>query len=245
MAEYKKYLFDDLVIGEKKSDNGSSSDDTPIAAETENTLDTDDVNANEEANFAEDVASPDDDYIQPQQPPEPSYNQEDLDEAVKKAYDEAYAKGKEEALAEANAAQNELLNEIKNQLSLIFVGLDGQLESMEEDGLRFFTTCLRKVLPTIDSTVALPELKKFLQDNFANLRNQKTLAFFLAPDMAKSVAPLIEKVAEQNDFEGKISIHKDENLSASDCRIEWKDGYVERDVAKLLDKIDELLANNQ
>lgn len=247
MTQYQKYLFDDFVIGQERGpldesdvDNVEHNDETSeelVSVETTDMQDGVDVDAATE--------ELDDQYLQESVDAEPTYSQEELDETVKKAKEEAWLKGKEAALEDEVHRQNELLEEIKNQLSLIFAGLNEHVLGMEEDGLRFFATCLHKVLPTIDSASALPEIKNFLQENFANLRNNKSLAFYFAPDMAKTAAPLIEKIAEQNDFEGKISIHKDEDMGLSDCRIEWKDGYVERDVNKLLEKIDELLANNK
>lgn len=247
MTQYQKYLFDDFVVSEKQassdisglemSEQGNENVDIKADEETTEILEDPEVMESDESRVEQDISS--------ELPEERMYSQDELDEAVKSASDEAWIKGKEAALEDELNKQNELLMEIKNQLSVIFAGLQEQTLGMEEDGLKFFAACLRKVLPTVDSTTALPEVKNFLQDNFANLRNNKSLAFYFAPDMAKSAAPLIEKIAEQNDFEGKISVHKDENLTLSDCRIEWKDGYVERDVNKLLEKIDQLLANNQ
>ncbi len=246
MAKYQKYLFDDFVVGQEQPQEPDNKEDVAADVVAEDAQEAVQEVVEEPQEVPEETLDEDtSEDIEPVSPPAPSYSQEDLDEAIEKAVEETVVKVKQEVQSDEINRQNELLAEIKNQLAQIFTKSDEQTIGMEEDGLKFFVACLRKVLPTIDTVTALPEIKNFLQENFVNLRNQKSLAFYLAPDMAKEVAPLIEKAAEQNDFEGKISIHKDDKLGLSDCRIEWKDGYVERDVTQLLDKIEELLANNK
>ena len=241
MAEYQKYMFDDFVVGEEATAAEVVDAASDIAPETP----AEDMAADELAAPAEvtilvaeepaevEYPAQDIDYA-PAAPVETeiTYTQDDYDDAVKKAADEGYAKGQSDAENSALQQQNRLLEDIKNTLSQMFAAQAEQTEGIELSALRFFAACLRKVMPTITSTSALPEIKNFLEANFADLSNQKFLAFYLAPDMVKEVAPLIEKAADKNDFEGKISIHKDGDLALSDCRIEWKDGRVERTVAK-------------
>lgn len=252
MAEYRKYLFDNFVISSKKKEE-------PVevsaveGGKTETDVKPEDVLISEESD-KQVVGSENVVGIEPQEieennyeisRPETFYTQDDLDEAVQNARNEGYTQGLMAAQEQEEARQNELLSEIKNQLGVVFADMEKQSENEEMTMLRFIVSCLRKLMPTLEKMQNVPEIKKFLEDNFAVVSNQKMLAFFFAPDTIKSAAPLIEKVATQHDFEGKISVHKDESLGSSDCRIEWKDGHIERNVDKLLDKIDEMLSNNQ
>ena len=85
------------------------------------------------------------------------------------------------------------------------------------------------------------EIKSFLSDNFANFAAQDTLSFAFHPDAVALVANSLGRLAEQNDFEGKISVHKDVSLGLSDCRVEWKSGGVERKVSSTIDKVKSLI----
>ena len=246
MAEYRKYLFDNFVISSKKKeepvadvvteDNANEDDSeelpTEEIAEVENAPETE-----------QNVETPE--VVYEEVPTEVTYTQDELDEAVQKAKNEGYTQGLMASQEQETAKQNELLSEIGNRLGVMFADMDKQSETEELTMLRFLVSSLHKLMPTLESVQAVEEIKKFLEDNFSIVGAQKSLAFFFAPDTVKKAAPLLERVAAQNDFEGKISVHKDENLGASDCRIEWKDGHIERNVNKLLDKFDEMLSNNQ
>lgn len=251
MAEYRKYLFDNFVINEGKKKEASV--DEPLVDE----LETSNIEAEEEddkaqANDEEIISENENIEFEPEPEPEPyiapieeMFTQDDIDNAVAKAKEDAYAQGLQAAQESELNHQNLLLEEIKNQLSLIFADAEKQNDDQELSALRFMAAALHKLFPTLEKIDGVSEIKSFLDENFAKLSARKSLAFFLNPDMAKKAAPLIQKAAEHNDFEGKISIHKDENLGFSDCRIEWEEGYVERNTTKLLERLENLLSNNQ
>lgn len=255
MVEYQKYMFDNFIVGEEEEKNSTvdSNIDTETVITTEYKDDTDDEK-NMEATVEDTTDNSIDEsgeteieenevYTNPM--PVFSFTQEDVDDAVAKAKEAAYAQGLLAAQDSEATRQTALLEEIKNQLSLTFATIQQNTETMEFNALKFLAAALHKLLPTLEQVDNIPEVKKFLDDNFAQLSSQKSLSFFFHPDTAKQAAPFIEKLAAHNDFEGKIAIHKDDNLGLSDCRIEWKDGYAERNTAKLLEKLQELLNNNQ
>ena len=89
------------------------------------------------------------------------------------------------------------------------------------------------------------EVKNFLAENFANFSSQETLSFSFNPEIIPQVADSIGRLAEQNDFEGKISVHKDISLGLSDCRVEWKSGGVERKTSSFINKIKNIVNTNK
>ncbi len=96
-------------------------------------------------------------------------------------------------------------------------------------------------MPNLEAGVAKQEVEAFLRDNFSKFRGEKNLSFSFHPDMAAEIAPQLSKLAEKNDFEGKISVHKDINLNLSDCRVEWRNGGVERNTEEVLKKVENIL----
>ncbi len=175
---------------------------------------------------------------------EPSYSKEELDAAVKMAEEKAYEQGRTEAIGEEDKKRDLLLEDISRQLTDIFAGLDKKATEVENSALQFAIELVRKILPTLEKERAEVEVKNFMAQNFANFAGQETLSFAFNPATVTLVADSIGKLAEQNDFEGKIAVHKDDTLGPSDCRIEWKNGGVERNVSETLNKVKELLDNN-
>ena len=265
MAEYQKYMFDNFVITKDTEDKTvpvvlPEPKETVINEVVEVVSEPQEESVVEaaEAEPIEETISP---IVEPEiekelepeleaEPePEPQiietgYSEEELADAVKKASTEAYEQGYNAAVDENAKQQNILLEEIKNQLMMIFAGLDTKKAELENTSLKFALAAVRKVFPTLEKERAEAEIKTFLSDNFANFAMQESLSFSFNPDMVSSVADSIGRLAEQNDFEGKIAVHKDKSLGLSDCRVEWKSGGVERIASKILDKVETLIDEN-
>jgi len=178
------------------------------------------------------------------------YTQEELDtaiaEAVSTAVAEAETRGYDKGYAEASSSQQtqqiQILEMIEKQVSALITEIDNKLLSNEEAALKLGLEAVRKILPSLEPDVAKKELTAFLSDNFARFRQENSLSFSFNPDMAAEIAPQLSKLAEKNDFEGRISVHKDINLGLSDCRVEWKNGGVEKSSSKILNKIEDLIS---
>ena len=269
MVNYQKYMFNDFVVKQYDDDvecvydkdNQESTEGYEETVETENIL-------TEEAT-EENVERLEDDFIQQedvvvQQEDEPvvfeavkhfsepeitknviTYTQEELDDAVLQAKDVAYKKGQEEVTGSLLEQQNILLEDIKNQLMAIFASLEDKKADIEISSLNFAVSLIEKIMPTIERGQAEKEVKNFLAENFANFSSQETLSFSFNPDMLSHISGSIRRLAEQNDFEGKISVHKDISLGLSDCRVEWKSGGVERKTSNIMDKVKNLININK
>ncbi len=240
MAEYRRYMFDNFVVKTERDKTSEAVVDTVVEPEddmlsvVEETLD---INLLEDE-LKEEIVPTEDIVVVNQ---EPSYSKEELDEAVKLAEEAAYEKGFQTATSDISARQEVLLNDIKNQLMAIFAGLEAKTATIESSALVFAIDLVKKLLPTLEQERAAAEVKNFLADNFSSFAAQDTLSFAFHPDVISEVADSIGRLAEQNDFEGKIAVHKDNSLGLSDCRVEWKNGGVERKTEQLLAKVEDMV----
>lgn len=268
MVDFQKYLFDNFVVKSDKATDVVSEDNQPLETDEEivEVYDSvEDIEATEEIveedieevieEKVEEVAE-----IETQQPIiEPSsynfaeekidenmavYTEEEYQQAIEEASKNAYDKAMEDAKNSSFEQQNILLENIKNQLMTIYSTLDEKQTTLEASALKFSIEMVRKILPTLEKERAEKEVKNFLAENFANFSNQDTLSFSFNPEIISSVADSISRLAEQNDFSGKISVHKDVSLSLSDCRVEWKSGGVERKTSDIVNKVENLVNTN-
>ena len=258
MVNYRKYMFDNFVVEEDKEELVEPElPENPTEAINDETSFSEQEEASEA--IVEDITSAE---TQPEAPLEQeaediapvaeetpqiiekTYSEEDLKEAVHQAEEEAYDRARREEAANEEQKQTMLLEDIRNKLMAIVVGLEEKRAEVELNGLRFAVEVVSKILPSLEKQQAEAEVKKFLADNFANFSKQETLSFAFHPETIGLVANSIGKLAEQNDFEGKISVHKDDSLGVSDCRVEWKCGGVERNTGKILEKVESLIESN-
>lgn len=267
MVDFQKYLFDNFVVKSDKASDVVSEDNQPLETDEETAEVYDSVEDIEivkeivDENVEEKVdeiveAEPQQTIVAP-----PSYNfaeeekidentavytEEEYQQAIEEASKNAYDKAMEDAKNSSFEQQNILLENIKNQLMTIYSTLDEKQTTLEASALNFSIEMVRKILPTLEKERAEKEVKNFLAENFANFSNQDTLSFSFNPEIISSVADSISRLAEQNDFAGKISVHKDISLGLSDCRVEWKSGGVERKTSDLINKVENLVnTNNQ
>lgn len=248
MAQYQKYMFDNFVI----SDDDETSIAEPLDAENMVTETVEPKSEIAEAQVAE-VQSAEPEAAQEQEtqqfaalepepePKAPSYSQDELDAAVSAAEERSYEKGFNAATADVQKQQQAVLEEINSKLLSLLAEQDNSYRQNEQNALKFALGLVRKLLPNLEADVAKEEVEAFLSDNFAKFKGEKSLSFSFNPKMAANIAPLLSKLAEKNDFEGKIAVHKDINLGLSDCAVEWKNGGVTRSTEQILDNVENLL----
>lgn len=248
MAQYQKYMFDNFVI----SDDDETSIAEPLDAENMVTETVEPKSEIAEAQVAE-VQSAEPEAAQEQEtqqfaalepepePKAPSYSQDELDAAVSAAEERSYEKGFNAATADVQKQQQAVLEEINSKLLSLLAEQDNSYRQDEQNALKFALGLVRKLLPNLEADVAKEEVEAFLSDNFAKFKGEKSLSFSFNPKMAANIAPLLSKLAEKNDFEGKIAVHKDINLGLSDCAVEWKNGGVTRSTEQILDNVENLL----
>lgn len=243
MAQYQKYMFDNFVIS--CNDEECVAEPLDIEEETEETLAEEEIK--QERQEAEEVESREEKEVlakkeeEQEKPKEPSYSQSELDSAVKSAEEKGYEKGFSSATTELQKAAAMALEEINNRLVALLSGEAENRREAEASALKFAVELVRKLLPNLEVGVAKQEVEAFLSDNFSKFRGEKNLSFSFHPDMAAEIAPQLSKLAEKNDFEGKISVHKDINMGLSDCRVEWRNGGVERNTEEVLEKVENIL----
>ena len=269
MADYQKYMFDDFVV-ESNNKKVTVDNEPDLTSEVEIILEQDNIVSSDtkEEDFIEDIVETkqeevetesfisqehteetsdidiqSDNYVQETKVLENivTYTQDEYQQAIAQAQEVAYNKGFEEAKTAIIEKQNILLEDIKNQLMTIFASLEEKKSDLETSALNFAVSLVEKILPTLEKEVAEKEVKIFLAENFANFSSQESLSFSFNPDMLSHISSSIRRLAEQNDFEGKISVHKDLSLGLSDCRVEWKSGGVERKTSTVIDKVKNLI----
>ena len=231
MAEYQKFMFDNFVIS---CEDDKCTSQTLEDAETEE-LETQEVETQEEEPIEAVTETVD------EEDKTPSYTQEELNSAVTSAEERGYEKGFKTALDDKEKQQTELLENINNRLMTLLAEVGKQSQEVEQEALHFAVELVKKLFPSLEKQQATSEIQKFLQDNFSSFRHEESLSFSFNSQVIEDVAQKIGKLAEKNDFEGKISIHKDDNLGLSECRVEWKNGGVERSAKNVLNKVEALL----
>ena len=252
MSKFEKFQFDNFILDEYNQ---------PYVEGWENNSS---INTTEEEKTEEQAPEPAQEavVVQPEEvkvpePPAPlfseeeviTFSEEEMQEKEKEAhgrgYEEGYAAGQEKAKAEAENMHDALLSEINNRLMILLSDNKQQEDALDNRIIEISQSVIQKLVPILEAKMAQNLVKDFLEKNFASFKDEDRLAFYFHPEVLPFVQEEIAKLANKNDFEGKISLHKDENMQTSDCRVEWESGGVERNGKQMLDKINKILEANK
>lgn len=227
MAELKKFLFDNFVIG------GSATklleplpeivDENQQPVPIEEVLVMPEADHQEMDHFAE------------------TYTQEDLKKYTAEAEKAGYDKGYEAARQEQDNQTNTLLTDISQKLTVLLAGSAEEEKIREQETADLIKQALQTLIPSLLEEKAVELVDNFLKNNFNNFKHNEKLSFYIHPDIISYVQESIVKLANSYDFEGKIAIHKDSSLEKSSCRIEWDNGGVEYAPEQQLVQIENML----
>lgn len=234
MADFKKFMFDNFVV-DNKTNRFKKTDETSVESmESEMVSDSVEENRNDESGMLK---------IDSEETKEKkiTYTQEELESHIKIARDEGYEEGFKASQSSLEVNKIELLANVGANLLNIFERIDAKVFEMEKDCAELLKKILRKVVPGVLDERAKEIVENFIKDNFVNIKKEAKLSFYANPEVIPYVQDVVAGLARINDFEGKISIHKDAGLGLSDCRIEWEKGGVELKSEEILNKIDDVL----
>lgn len=267
MTVYQKFLFDNFVLDDTEDKPAVIEVPEPetlisVPEEADN-VESEAVELPEEAEEEQTPPPAEPEVVMP--PVIQGYTEEEVAEKVRQAAEEAYRRGREEvaeeayqrgknegaenayqksreeAAAEAEKVEKTLLNQVDEKLSGLF---DKEAVLTKELSAQFHTMAvalLRQLVPTVLAENAEMLVKGFLEENFKNFFKEAKLSFYFNPGMIGKAQEIIGRLAHVNDFEGKITLHKDAALALEDCRVEWEDGGVERKSSDMLEKAEKLL----
>ncbi|MDD4556691.1 MAG: FliH/SctL family protein [Alphaproteobacteria bacterium] len=233
MANFKRFMFDNFIVGEKEEE--AFADDSSLEQES---FAGDQV---EEPSF-----QPEEEDVAPEfvREPAPMVNEaqqeafQTLAKEIEQAREDGYEKGFTACRESTEAQQVELLQNLGKELKEIFSQIEKKTEAFEKNSVGVLVEALQKLVPSLLTEKAEEIVANFMKENFANIKNEPKLSFYIHPGIASAVQKEIVELARVNDFEGKISIHKDETLGLADCRIEWDNGGVERKSEEVLKKVE-------
>lgn len=177
--------------------------------------------------------------------PKPTFTQEQIDAAQKEGYEQGVAAGKKAVLESQQQYTNLLLTEINDKLLDLHKASreiwQGQLHEMHQVAL----VIARKIMPRYIERFGLEEVEAIVEKVIRDMSREPRLVIRVGEAQFDDARERINKIAEGKAYEGKVVILGDAELGPSDCRIEWADGGIERDVRTLWDEIDRVLSEVQ
>jgi flagellar assembly protein FliH len=175
----------------------------------------------------EDAGAPEEDVSD--EPPAPTFSEEELEQARKQAFTEGMASGHKQAqdsIEQQTAMAVGVIGERLAELTRID-------QEARQTGVRDVTTLARaiatKVAGDLIDEAPLAVIEKVASESLSRLFGETDVIIRVCETLAESLRHRLDTADARGGFTGQLSVVGEPSLSGADCRIEWSNGMAERD----------------
>lgn len=160
-----------------------------------------------------------------------------LAETVARAEAEGYARGLREGQAMAEQQIQARLSDAITRLGLAAAGLIGQSDardqSREDEAMDFAVALARKIAGEALDAQPLAAIGDAARAALQHLRGVPHLVVRVHESLVDDSEALVKRLARERGFEGRLVVLGEPDLAPGDARMEWADGGVVRDRARI------------
>ena len=176
-----------------------------------------------------------------ERPATPSEIAQKIASAEARAYRDGYEAGQREAKAESDRRSALALEEIGIAVRAIAAGFSGVESRMETEAVDVALAVARKLCSELIAAEPLGEITGLVSDCFSHLVSTPHVVVRINDSLYEAARELIERLAKQSGFEGRLVILAEPQIETGDCKIEWADGGIVLERAAIEAKINELV----
>jgi len=158
------------------------------------------------------------------------------------AYRNGFAAGQAQTQAEAERQIAAALALIGNGLSRIEGALSGIEARLECEAVEVAVAVATKLAPELIAREPFSEISALATECFRHLVATPHVSVRIGREIYESTREKLEEIARARGFEGRLTVLADDTLASGDCRIEWAEGGVNRDLAATQSAIEDVVA---
>lgn len=156
---------------------------------------------------------------------------------VQEAHDAAYRSGVEEGKRLQTDHETirlaSCLDAIAARLEIATIEMRRLEDNARKEALSFAQTFARKLAGRMIETAPVAAIEATAKAIFNDLRGTPHVAVRVTPSLVDACKTRIGLLMRENGLEAKLFVFPDPDIPLGDCRIEWADGGIVRDRAKL------------
>lgn len=169
---------------------------------------------------------------------EPAFKAAELEAAKQEAYAEGRLAGLAEAQAGIEAAAATALDRLADVLQSLFEDREATTAQLRKEAALAAMSTAKVLAPVLAERFPATEIEALLRETLPQLHGEARLTVRISAPRLAVLVPRIEQIAADTGFAGRVEIAVDPMLTGEDCRIEWSNGGVVRDRAKIEAQID-------
>jgi flagellar assembly protein FliH len=170
-------------------------------------------------------------------PAEPVITLADHAAKIAAAQADAYGKGFAEAQAEARAETDRRVAAAIECIAERFIGAAAALQAVEArlecEAVEVAMAVARKLAPALIAREPFAETAALASECFRQLGSAPHVAVRVNDGLYAIASEKLDDIARASGFEGRLVVLAEPDIALGDCRVEWADGGVNRDSAKI------------
>ena len=174
-----------------------------------------------------------------------TYSAQQMEAAQKESYENGVTAGQKTMMENQQQYMNVLLAQLDQKLTHITEQSreqwHKQLAHLEEMAL----VIMRKVLPSYVERNGVQEIEAIVEQVISEMAHEPRLVVRVGEAQFDAISAKIKEISEQKAYTGKVVVLSEPDLGTADCRIEWADGGIERDMNALWQSLDRILETTQ
>ncbi len=170
-------------------------------------------------------------------------HQASLQDAERRGYAQGYEAGRLQAQGDAQARLADALQRVGDGVVMLVADLDARQEAAEAQAMDFAVALARKLAGEALRRQPLAPIAEAALAAFQLLRGVPHLVVRVHESLVEAVEPLIQRIARERGFEGRLVILGEPDLAPGDVRLEWADGGVVREQAAIEATVDLILSS--
>ncbi|MCL2469011.1 MAG: FliH/SctL family protein [Alphaproteobacteria bacterium] len=170
-----------------------------------------------------------------------TYSEEDFTAAQKQAYEAGLEEGKKILKEDEMNAMNKLLIRLDENLMRASQEVVARWQSQLGQLQSLALVIARKIMPTYIARHGMDEIESLVSRAISEMGREPRLVFRVPEPQFDEARTRINALVSQAAYAGKVVILGDPALGMSECRVEWADGGMERDVKKIWQDVGRLI----
>jgi len=171
----------------------------------------------------------------------PIYSEEQMGELKAQAFEEGLKQAQAASSEGLENAVAETLEKLNAQMQQLVSNHGTQIQSIKQDAAVLAMTVAGKIAPALIQMAPHAEVSKLIEDCLSDLHNEPRVVVRTSEENCDLLGEKIDGMAARAGFQGNIIMLPDPALTASDCRVEWADGGVERKIEEIQHRLNSII----
>jgi flagellar assembly protein FliH len=166
---------------------------------------------------------------------------EQIDALKKEFYDAGFAGGKEAGKGEQAALLAATLGLIEKNIESLMQSLETMRSEQSHNTRDVILAIAKKIVPDLAARHGLAEIETLLDDSVRTMAREPRLVVRVNETQIDAVNEKIKSITARHAYAGQIMVIADAATAAGDCRIEWAEGGVERNIQATWDAVEQTM----